>query len=307
MTSPSKASAQLSWDDVRLFLALSRARTVGEAAKSLGVDASTASRRLAELESVLAVTLFARSRDGIAATKAAEDLLLAAEEVEQGVAHFTNTVDGLEREIAGLVRLTCPRDAAEIVVAPMLGRLLAEHPRLRVELNPGESVLDLTRGEADLALRVVRPTRGDLVMTKVTSASWVVAATPRLASELGVLRAWRDARWVGWSERYAGVPAARWLAKHLGAVEPVVRSDNLTTQIALVRAGCGLALVPRPSVEHYGLVPVKLAKGLRAAAAELPCDDLYLVTHRALRDVPRVRIVWEALSEQFRLMGMASV
>src|SRR5262249_55363555 len=106
----------LSWDDVRLFLALSRSRTVGQAARTLGIAASTAPRRLAALEEVLGATLFTRGRDGIEATKSAEDLLIAAEEVERGVARFANAVESLERDISGSVRITSPSDVAEVVI-----------------------------------------------------------------------------------------------------------------------------------------------------------------------------------------------
>ena len=102
----------MNWDDVRLFLALCRSRTVGGAAKSLGVDASTVSRRLAALEEKLAATLFDRGRDGTAPTKAAEDLMPVAEEIEQGVARFAGAAERLEREASGLVRITCPPDVA---------------------------------------------------------------------------------------------------------------------------------------------------------------------------------------------------
>src|SRR5687768_5400127 len=97
----------LHWDDVRLFLALCRARTVGSAAAELGVDSSTVSRRLAALEEALGATLFDRGRDGITATEAAEDLMPIAEEIEGVMTRFANAAEGLEREPAGLVRITC--------------------------------------------------------------------------------------------------------------------------------------------------------------------------------------------------------
>ncbi|MEY2936853.1 MAG: hypothetical protein RL033_7602 [Pseudomonadota bacterium] len=281
------------WDDVRLFLALCRARTVGQAAASLGIDPSTVSRRLTTLEEAMEASLFDRGRGGIAPTKAAEDLLPVAEEIEHAMLRFTHAAEGLEREIAGLVRVTCPDDVAEMVVVPALRELIPRHPALRIELTPGEALLDLTRREADLALRTVRPTRGDLLVTKLLALRWVAAAGPQLARELGTLRAWADAPWVGWGERLSHIGPARWL--HGQGVEPVLRSDSLRVQLAALSSSLGVGLVPEPSVEHYGLVPVKFAAVLRGSAAQWPSDDLFLVTHRALRDVPRVHAVWELL------------
>jgi len=286
---------RLAWDDVKLFLALCRSRTVGGAARALQIDASTVSRRLVTLEEALATALFERGRDGIAPTEAAEALLPVAEEVEQGMARFGGLAQGLEREAAGLVRITCPPDVAEVVLAPLLPELFAQHPKLRVALDPGEAVRDLTRREADLALRVVRPSSGDLVMTRLTTARWVLVAAPALAKRLGAVRDFTAVPWIGWGERLGGIAAARWLQKHVKNADPVVRSDSLTVQLAAVASGVGVALVPEPSVRHYRLSPVKLAPQLRRAAEEWPNDELYLVTHRALQNVPRVRVVWELL------------
>jgi DNA-binding transcriptional LysR family regulator len=285
------------WDDVRLFLALCRSSTVGVAAKSLGVDASTVSRRLVLLEEAVKATLFDRGRDGVTPTKAAEDLMPVAEEIEAVIQRFTSAAEGLEREIEGLVRLTCPADVAEVVVAPALRELRAKHPALRFHLDPGEAVLDLTRREADLALRTVRPTSGDLIVTKLATIRWVAAATPALARELGPVKRWTDVPWIGFGERLAHLPPSRWHAQHVGG-DYAVRSDSLAVQLASVGAGLGVALVPAPSVAHYELVTVDIAPRLRAEAAEWPANDLFLATHRALRDVPRVKVVWEALVDR---------
>jgi DNA-binding transcriptional LysR family regulator len=295
MQRTTRSASPLHWDDVRLFLALCRARTVGAAAQALGVDTSTVSRRLAALEEALAAALFDRGREGIVATRAAEELMPVAEQMEDAMTRFTHAADGLEREVSGLVRLTCPADIAEVIVLPLLPGLLARHPGLRLAIDAGEGVLDLTRREADLALRVVRPTRGDLVVTRLLTVQWTLSASPTLARELGPLRAWSDAPWVGWGAGLAEVGPARWLAQHAREVEPVVRSDSLSVQLAAVRAGIGAALLPAPSLEHYGLAPVKLAPSLRADASTWPTNELYLITHRALREVPRVRAVWERL------------
>lgn len=288
----------LRWDDVRLFLALCRARTVSEAGRALRVDSSTVSRRLTALEEALTVTLFDRNHEGIAATKAAEDLLPIAEEMEAAMLRFSQAADGLEREVSGLVRIACPPDVGNVLIAPLLRELFARHPALRVEIAPGEAVIDLTRREADLALRTVRPAQGDLVVTRLATVRWVLVASAELARELGTLRAWRDAPWLGWGTRFSQIGAALWLDRYAKDVDPVVRSDSLMVQIAAANAGAGVTLVPEPSAVHSGLVPVKLAPRLRADAQAWPSDELFLVTLRALREVPRVRAVWELLLER---------
>lgn len=292
------AASNLSWDDVRLFLSLCRSRSLGEAGKRVGVDGSTMSRRLASLEEALAATLFERGRDGITATAAAERLMPVAEEMEEVMARFTGAAEAFEREIAGRVRITCPADAAEVLIAPLLSELLARHARLRIEIEAGENIVDMSRRACDLALRTARPTSGDLIVTRLFAVTWTVAASPSVAAELGSLRAWSDVPWISCSERFAQTTPGRWYAEHVGDVEPVLRSDSLAMQIRAVASGLGVALVPNLSVAHYGLVSVKLSRRLRSTVESWPEDDLYLVTHRALRNVPRVRAVWDFLIDK---------
>ena len=157
---------------------------------------------------------------------------------------FAQAADGLERELSVLVRVACPPDVGNVVIAPLLRELFALHPALRVEIAPGEAVIDLTRREADLALRTVRPTQGDLVVTRLTSVRWVLVASAELARELGTLRSWHDAPWIGWGSRLAAKGPEKWLETYAKGVEPVVRSDSLMLQIAAASAGVGVTLVP---------------------------------------------------------------
>ena len=297
-SAPSSTREPLRWDDVRLFLALCRASTVGEASRALGVDSSTVSRRLTALETALSTSLFDRGHEGISPTKAAEDLLAVAEEMEAVMLRFAHAADGLEREASGLVRIACPPDVGNVVIAPLLRELFALHPALRVEIVPGEAVIDLTRREADLALRTVRPTQGDLVVTRLASVRWVLVASAELARELGPLRSWHDAPWIGWGARLSQIGPAKWLESHAKALDPVLRSDSLMVQIAAASAGVGVTLVPEPSARHYGLVPLELAPRLRGDAASWPTDELFLVTVRALHNVPRVRAIWDLLLQR---------
>lgn len=287
----------LVWDDVRLFLALGRSRTVGAAARLLGVDASTVSRRLLVLEESIGATLFDRGRNGIAATESAEELFPVAERIEEAMSSFTRAADALEREPSGLVRITCPSDVAEVVLVPLLPELFQKYPQVSVDLDAGETLRDLSRREADIALRVVRPERGDLVVTRLLAVRWVLAATPPVAKKLGKLSNWTDAPWIGFGERLTGSPPARWYEKFVPGAQPRLRSDSLQLQLAALRRGAGVALVPEPSVGAYGLVEVELSRTLGKQAADWPVSELFLVTHRALRDVPRVRVVWELLVE----------
>lgn len=290
----------LSWDDVRLFLALARSRTLGAAGEMLGLDTSTMSRRLDALEDALSTTLFERGRRGIGATEAAEQLLPVAEEMELVMARFTGTAEAFEREVAGRVRVACPADAAHVFLVPLLAALRARHPRLCVDLDVSDQVVDMARRAADLALRTQKPKVGDLLVTRLLKVGWCLAASVETAKAVGVLRAWRDVPWVTGADPLARTTAGKWYARHLDGIEPVLRADNLATQITGIATGLGVGLVPARSVAHYGLSQLKLGKALKAQVGTWPEDDLFLVSHRTVRNVPRIRAVHRFLVEQAR-------
>ncbi len=286
----------LSWNDVRLLLALGRSSSLGEAAKKLSVDGSTVSRRLTALEDTLAATLFERGRSGIVATEAAEQLIPIAEEIEYAMARFTGTAEALEREVSGLVRIACPPDAAEVMLVPLLPKLLAKYPGLRVQIEAAEGLVDIARRGTDIALRIVRPQRGDLVVTRLDSVQWVVAGAAKMVEGLKGTGSLQAIPWIGSGEKFGHTPPARWLAENVPGLDPVLRSDSLRLQISAAKQGLGMAVIPELSVTHYGLQSLPIPKKLCKTA--LPENELYLVTHRALRAVPRVRVVWEFLKEQ---------
>ena len=285
----------LSWDDVRLLLALGRSRTLGEAANRLKIDSSTVSRRLTVLEQVLGATLFERGRGGVIATEAAEQLIPMAEQIELAMARFTGTVESLEVDTSGLVRISCPPDAAEVLIVPLLPLLFEKYPKLRIQLDPGETLTDIARRATDIALRVVRPQLGNLVVTRVGEVRWVWAASRELVEKSGVIHSLEEVPWIGWGEQFAHTPPARWLANHLPNHEPILCSDSLRMQITSASRGLGAIIMPEPSLQYYGLVPLNLSDTLVQTTKELAPVDLYMVTHQALRKVARVRAVWDFL------------
>ncbi len=281
------------WNDVQLFLAVYRAGTMGRAAADLRIDTSTISRRLNTLEDALGTELFERSRSGLRPTEAAEDLLSSAEWIEEGVMHFARAADGLHREVAGTVRVACPPDAASVVLLPVVEKLFTRYPDLGVALLPGEATLDMARRDADIALRISRPDRGELVAKQLGDIPWAVAGAGALAARVASGESWQSLPWIDWCEG-EGPPALRhWMKQHGGRA--VLRTSHMPTQISAASRGIGLVLLPEPSVEHYGLTEVELPEGV--AKDELGQEPLYLVAHRMMRQVPRVRVVWDALVE----------
>jgi DNA-binding transcriptional LysR family regulator len=187
---------------------------------------------------------------------------------------------------------------ASVFVAPALAKLRRRYPKISIELDAAVRPRDLTRHEADLALRSVRSQGADLVTTKLLEARWVAAASSKLAQRIGTLAAWADAPWIAWDHDLASFPPARWLAEHVPGADIALRTSDFSSQLAAAASGLGLVLVPVPYLPRVGLVPVRYAGGLRASADAWHVDALWLVGHRALRDVPRVSAVWTFFAEE---------
>lgn len=285
----------LAWDDVRLFLALARARKLGPAAKLLALDASTLSRRLAALEQRCGLRLFERTRDGLVLTAAGERLTLPAQETEESVLRFFEQVRPREQEVAGTVRISAPPGAIELFLVPAAAELARRHPKLRFELDGNEAIASLLRREADIAMRLTRPTGEGLVIRRVGPSPNAIFASKELAHSLGQLDSFDVPPWVTWDAAHAQLPTARWFAENV-SIEPVVRTSTVQAQIACAEASLGVAFLPVLSAEKRGLARVKWSRRIASTAA-IPADDVYLACHAALRDVPRIKVVWAFLLE----------
>jgi len=293
----------LRWDDVQLFLALARDGSLARAGDRLGLDPSTVSRRLAAVERRLAVRLFDRTRDGMLATEAAERLLPSAETMESGALGFARDAEAFERAIEGRVRITAPPGFADAFLPRVLVALAERHPRLVVEVDARIAVVDLSRREADIALRTIRPRAGDLVQKRVFTTRTIPLGSPAYVASLGTLGDAGDARWIGYGEELASLSQERWLHAHVPRDRRALVTSSFTLQLASAEAGLGLVLAPAPYTRVFDVVPARLGRRLVATLDAIPEDELFLVGHRAQREVPRIAAVWRFLDESFAEMA----
>jgi DNA-binding transcriptional LysR family regulator len=273
----------LRWDDVRLFLALAREGALGPAARRLDVDASTASRRLAALEEALGARLFDRS----------------PERMEASAHAFARDATGFEREVEGRVRISAPPGVADVFVAASLPQLLRRHPRIVLEIDARMAVVDLARREADLALRTVRPKGQDLVQKLLSRVRSTALGSPDYVRSLGTLRSLRDARYVMFGEFLAHTPHMAWLKKHLPEPPVALVTDSYVCQLRAAEAGAGLVFATPQIAGVSQLVEPKVSAPVKAALAELPESELWLVGHAATREVPRIAAVWSFFEDLF--------
>jgi len=287
---------RIRWDDLRVLLALYRVGSLKAAASHLEVNISTVSRRLDALEEACGQQLFDRTSSGTRPTASAEALLPFAEQMEAGAIELAHAVDGFETEPTGLVRITAPPGVIDHFLGGAMAELASRHPRLQIEIDSSIGYSDLTRREADIALRIVRPVSGDLVTTRLGVSGFVVVASPGwVRRHDGNLTQPEKVGWVTYCADLAHLPESAWIVSRVPQSSIPIRSNSLTAQLEAVRAGVGATVVPEPFASLPGLSQVALSRKLSASVRAIQERGLWLVGHRALRRVPRVAVVWEFL------------
>ena len=275
------------WNDLRLVLAVARAGSLTAAAKALGVNHSTAFRRLASVEHRLGVRLFERLPAGLyAPTSAGERMAAAAERIETETAALDRDLLGADRRLSGRLKVTCSETLAFALLTPCVAQFRREHPGITLDLMIDNRVLSLSRREADVALRVSRPKEPDLHGRKLADLAWALYGAPALLDKVGPIDPSRlgGVPMVGWEETVTGVNSADWLARQAPEDAIIYRTNSVVNQMVAAREGIGMALLPCYLGDRE--------PGLRRAIAEPLAEiarELWIVSHADLRRTARVR------------------
>lgn len=286
----------LAWDDARLVLALLRAPSLVIAARRLGIDKSTLSRRLEACERALGAKLFLRTREGIRPTAVTERLRPRVERVEAEMLAMASAAVAGGEEISGTVRIATTEGMATRLVSGGLLELRKRHPALTLEILGGNRPVDLTRGEADLAVRVTPTKESGLKVRVLGKFPIALFAAPSYLQARGIPR--NAAQLEGHdvllpSGELAVLPEARWLGSRPG-VDVVFSSSSLP---ALVEA----------SVQGFGLVPVTRAWGESVAGLEhlftlenIAARPTWLVMRPDVAERAAVRLVADRIIDAFQ-------
>jgi DNA-binding transcriptional LysR family regulator len=236
---------RLDWNDLRYFLAVARAGTLAGAARSLKVKHSTVSRRLAALERAIGAALIIRE-NGVQLTPLGESLVSHAEEVER-------SVKGLHARVvsqAGCVRVAIPTGFVDLFT-PRLEDLLVEmrrkHPRTSLEFLSAVRPVDLSKGEAELAVRVGPVADETLVARKIEEVGWSLYASPEYLARRPAPADPRDLSGhevLGFNPEFSSLPGARWIAEHGAGANIALLHRGIEDLVAAAVAGLGLAVLP---------------------------------------------------------------
>jgi molybdate transport repressor ModE-like protein len=285
------AQGGLAVDDLRLLQAIGESGSLSAASRRLKLDHSNAFRRLGGMEQRLGVRLFDRARDGYAPTPAGETAIATAARVLAEIDVLERRLAGQDLRPSGTVRVTTT-DTLAPFLAPLLGEFRTAHPEIATEVMVSNTFFTLTRRDADMALRPSSQPGDALVGRKVAEAAFAVYGTKPLAALIKSKRAsFETLDWIGFDESIAHIGAALWVAAHIPSERVVHRSNSVLAIEEAARAGLGLALLPCFQGERApGLI--RLSETIAEAMT-----PIWLLTHRDLRRVARVRVFLDFMAE----------
>ena len=281
------------WDDLRIFLCLAREGTLTTAAKTLGVSHPTVARRVQALEQQIGARLFERLPDRFVPTAAGEELLVDTEAMEKAALSINRRSAGLSDTVSGVVRLSAG-EAMSALLARHLPELRKSLRQIEFELTASHTLANLSRREADLLIREEVPELGSIVARKLGRVAYAIYAHPDIAISKLTPSAMKNLPWIGFDDDHAYMPGQRWLQERLDGQRPVVRGNNWLVLHEAARAGAGFAVLPC----YLGDRDANLQR-VGGVIADVFADQ-WLLVHRDLRALPRVRAVMDAVIVLFQ-------
>jgi DNA-binding transcriptional LysR family regulator len=284
----------MEWDDLKHFLAVARSGSLTEAARDLKTSAATVGRRVTALEAKLGARLFDRQQTGYTLTESGEAIRLKAESVEEAVLAVEREALGRDLQATGKVRLAASDDVAAHVLAPHLGEFRRSYPGISLEIVARMDQVNLTRREADIAVRGMRPTEGDFVVRRAGSWPFALYAAKTYARAHQLRPGKIDfsrAEIITWTEEWTHLRGGPWFAKYAPQAKIALASDSRRVHQSACKAGIGLAILPC----HLSDCDPDLVQLL--VPAEVLSVELWIVVHRDLVHTARVRAVMDFLGD----------
>lgn len=283
------------WNLYRSFLAVLREHSLSGAARSLALTQPTLARHIDALEKQLGFELFTRSQLGLAPTDAALALVPYAESIEANAAALLRAASGIGTAVKGTVRITASEIVSTEVLPSMLTRLHQSQPGLEFEMVLSNTVENLLRRDADVAVRMIEPTQEALVVKKIGSVAVVLHAHKDYISRAGKPSSIKDLvnhTLVGFDQE---TPAIRAMRARLAGVEDIhytFRADSDIAQLQAIRAGFGIGFIQRGIAKRDpALVPIL------AGTISLKLG-VWLVMHEDLRSTRRYRATFDGLVKE---------
>lgn len=284
-----------SWDLYRTFNAVMREGSLSGAARALGLTQPSVARHIDTLEEAVGAALFVRTQRGLSPTDAALELKPYAESLASTAAALLRTAEGRAGAVSGTVRIS----ASEVVgiehLPPIVTRLRRRYPALTIELSLSNAIDDLLQRQADIAIRMVRPTQQALLAKRIGAIRLGLHAHRDYLAARGVPATLADLSGHDLIGYDVETPAIRAVAQHFPALARTafaLRVDSDVAQLAAIRAGFGIGICQVPiAAANPALVHILSEQ----FAVDL---EVWVVMHEDLRSSARCRAVFDALVQE---------
>ena len=237
----------MDWDDLKLFLAVARSSRLADAARSVGLDATTIGRRIQRLERALETTLFEKAPTGHVLTERGQALVGDAERMESAAIDLQTLIGQDRGALTGVIRISVSEGYGSQIVAPRLRDFLDRHPSVAVNLIASSGFLNPSRREADIAVMLARPKAGPLITRKLTDYHLGLYAAGSYLAKAPAIREiadLRDHHMVGYIADLIYAPELRYLAELDTRLEATICSSSIVAQAQLIAAGAGCGILP---------------------------------------------------------------
>jgi DNA-binding transcriptional LysR family regulator len=285
----------IDWDDLRVLLAIHRTGSLAGAAASLDINPTTVGRRLSALEERAETRLFDRTPDGYVLTAAGRDILPRAERMEAEALGAEREIAGADGRLSGVVRVTVTEMLATRFIAHHLARFAARCPEITLDLWCTNAVVNLSRREADVALRLARPREPDVISKQLAAIELALYASPAYVAAHGAPADAEQGLAGHTVIGFASTPPFRrenaWFDARIEGARVAMRSDSVSSIYAATAGGLGVGLLPRAVADHdprLVRVPTDSAPEPRV---------VWQAVHKDLRGSARVRAVTELFAE----------
>ncbi|MBL4566779.1 MAG: LysR family transcriptional regulator [Porticoccus sp.] len=291
------------WDDLRYFHAIAEAGSLNGACKHLGVNHSTVFRRINSLEEKLGVRLFERRDARYILTGSGEALLRRTAQITTAIDEVDRLIVGGDQALEGTIRITAPDGFAYYTLPPLIAEFSTLYPGINIQLLASSDDFNLSRLEADIALRSTSSPPEHLIGRKLFTMSWNLYGSSKVFTQpvgnFG-LRQLAHYPLIGPDRALLRVQPMQWLEKHSDKLHFSARANTFMGMAALAREGVGLALLPEDVAE--GLQQVGQIRGqLVAGKEQLFESDVWLLTHPDLRSNAKVRACMQFLTDRLTL------
>lgn len=286
----------INWDDFRYFLAAAESGSLSAAAKRLRSNQPTIGRHIDALEAALGLKLFQRHKKGLTLTQEGAWVLEQSELMQSGVHNIQRMVEGDYQQLRGSVRLALPEGLCNEILIPRLDDFYRRYPNLRLILNVSSRTANLTRGEADIAIRLFRPKETDLVTRQLTDMAMGLYAGHKYLQTHEPPVTLSDLirhRIIGYGDELAGLPENQWLLDHVPKDDWVLQSDSTSSRLRATVCGLGISIQPCLFANANPAL-IQLLDHV-----SLPAHKVWITYHRDLRHILRIRVTVEFLIALF--------